>query len=422
MNETKLDQLKGIVAGVNLDNGDDFAYSMEELKNLADACGIDVRGELVQNLPRIHSALYMGTGKAEELKSLAEYEEADVVIFDGELSPSQIRNLEKELECEVIDRTMLILDIFGRRAKTKEAQLQVEMARLQYMLPRLVGTYIALGRQGGGSGFKNRGAGETKLELDRRKIETKIAYLRKELAKISEQRTVQRKQRKKNNMPVAALVGYTNAGKSTVMNAMLQTYEGSGSEVFEKDMLFATLDTSVRSITLPDKKEFLLADTVGFVNKLPHHLVKAFRSTLEEAAAADLLIHVIDVSSPQHQTMIDITEKTLVDIGAKDMPVIYAYNKADLAGIDYPGAAGNSVYLSAKERAGILELTEVMKSHLFKDYVRCELLIPYDEGEVVSYFNEQATIFETAYEEEGTKLAVECHRSDYEKYKSFVMD
>ncbi|OKL36435.1 GTPase HflX [Domibacillus mangrovi] len=416
-----MDQLKGIVAGVNLDNGDDFAYSMEELKNLAEACGIDVRGELTQNLPRIHSALYMGTGKVEELKSLAEYEEADVVIFDGELSPSQIRNLEKELDCEVIDRTMLILDIFGRRAKTKEAQLQVEMARLQYMLPRLVGTYIALGRQGGGSGFKNRGAGETKLELDRRKIETKIAYLRKELAKISEQRTVQRKQRQKNNMPVAALVGYTNAGKSTVMNAMLQTYEGGGSEVFEKDMLFATLDTSVRGITLPDKKEFLLADTVGFVNKLPHHLVKAFRSTLEEAAAADLLIHVIDVSSPQHQTMIDITEKTLVDIGAKDMPAIYAYNKADLAGIDYPGAAGNSVYLSAKERAGILELTEVMKSHLFKDYIRCDLLIPYDEGEVVSYFNEQATIFETAYEEEGTKLTVECHRSAYEKYKSFVV-
>jgi GTP-binding protein HflX len=423
MNETKLEHLKGIVAGVNLDNGEDFDYSMEELKNLAEACGIEVRGEMMQNLKRVHSALYMGTGKVEELKSLAEYEEADVVIFDGELSPSQIRNLEKELDCEVIDRTMLILDIFGRRAKTKEAQLQVEMAHLQYMLPRLVGTYIALGRQGGGggSGFKNRGAGETKLELDRRKIETKISYLRKELAKISEQRTVQRKQRQKNNMPVAALVGYTNAGKSTVMNAMLQTYEGGGSEVFEKDMLFATLDTSVRSITLPDKKEFLLADTVGFVNKLPHHLVKAFRSTLEEAAAADLLIHVIDVSSPQHQTMMEITDKTLSDIGAKGMPVIYAYNKADLAGIDYPEAAGHSVYLSAKERAGILELTDVMKSHLFKDYVRCELLIPYDEGEVVSHFNEQATIFVTSYEEDGTKLTVECHRADYEKYKSFVV-
>lgn len=421
MNETKIEQLKGITAGVNTDNGDDFLYSMEELKNLAEACGIDVKGELTQNLPRVHSALYMGTGKVEELKNLAEQMEADVVIFDSELSPSQIRNLEKELDCEVIDRTMLILDIFGRRAKTKEAQLQVEMARLQYMLPRLVGTYVALGRQGGGSGFKNRGAGETKLELDRRKIESKISYLRKELAKISEQRTVQRRQRQKNNMPVAALVGYTNAGKSTVLNAMLQTYGGDGAEVFEKDMLFATLDTSVRSIELPDKKEFLLADTVGFVNKLPHHLVKAFRSTLEEAAEADVLVHVIDVSSSQFETMMDITEKTLADIGAKNMPVIYAYNKADLAGIEYPEAAGDSVYLSAKERAGITELTNVLKRHLFKDYVRATLLIPFDEGEVVSYFNEHTAVLKTEYEENGTKLTVECNRADYEKYKSFVV-
>lgn len=421
MNETKTEQLKGITAGVNTDSGEDFLYSMEELKNLAEACGIDVRGELTQNLPRVHPALYMGTGKVEELKNLAEQMEADVVIFDSELSPSQIRNLEKELDCEVIDRTMLILDIFGRRAKTKEAQLQVEMARLQYMLPRLVGTYVALGRQGGGSGFKNRGAGETKLELDRRKIESKIAYLRKELAKISEQRTVQRKQRQKNNMPVAALVGYTNAGKSTVMNAMLQTYNGDGAEVFEKDMLFATLDTSVRSIELPDKKTFLLADTVGFVNKLPHHLVKAFRSTLEEAAEADVLIHVIDVSSPQFETMMDITDKTLADIGANHVPVLYAYNKADLAGVDYPRAAGESIYLSAKERAGILELTDVLKRHLFKDYIRCTMLIPFDDGEVVSYLNEHAAVMETEYEENGTKLIVECSKADYEKYKRFVL-
>ncbi|OXS79426.1 GTPase HflX [Domibacillus enclensis] len=421
MNETKTEQLKGITAGVNTDSGEDFLYSMEELKNLAEACGIDVRGELTQNLPRVHPALYMGTGKAEELKNLAEQMEADVVIFDSELSPSQIRNLEKELDCEVIDRTMLILDIFGRRAKTKEAQLQVEMARLQYMLPRLVGTYVALGRQGGGSGFKNRGAGETKLELDRRKIESKIAYLRKELAKISEQRTVQRKQRQKNNMPIAALVGYTNAGKSTVMNAMLQTYNGDGAEVFEKDMLFATLDTSVRSIELPDKKTFLLADTVGFVNKLPHHLVKAFRSTLEEAAEADVLIHVIDVSSPQFETMMDITDKTLADIGAADVPVLYAYNKADLAGVDYPRAAGESIYLSAKERAGILELTDVLKRHLFKDYIRCTMLIPFDDGEVVSYLNEHAAVMQTEYEENGTKLIVECSKADYEKYKRFVL-
>ncbi|WNS81393.1 GTPase HflX [Domibacillus sp. DTU_2020_1001157_1_SI_ALB_TIR_016] len=420
MNETKTEQLKGITAGVNTDSEGDFLYSMEELKNLAEACGIEVKGELTQNLPRTHPALYMGTGKVEELQHLVEQMEADVVIFDSELSPSQIRNLEKELDCEVIDRTMLILDIFGRRAKTKEAQLQVEMARLQYMLPRLVGTYVALGRQGGGSGFKNRGAGETKLELDRRKIESKISYLRKELAKISEQRTVQRRQRQKNNLPVAALVGYTNAGKSTVMNAMLGTYGGDGGEVFEKDMLFATLDTSVRSIELPDKKEFLLADTVGFVNKLPHHLVKAFRSTLEEAAFADVLVHVIDVSSPQFETMTDITEKTLADIGAENMPVVYVYNKADRAGIEYPQTAGDSVYISAKERAGISELTNKLKEYLFKDYVRCTLLIPFDEGEVVSYFNEHAAVLETEYEENGTKLTVECHRKDYEKFKSFV--
>ncbi|HSP23335.1 MAG TPA: GTPase HflX, partial [Planococcus sp. (in: firmicutes)] len=291
---------KAILVGVQLQQDLHFEYEMEELRNLAEACEVEVVGEVMQNLDRIHPATYVGKGKVEEIKAFYEEAEANLIIFNDELSPSQIRNLEEELECKVIDRTMLILDIFSRRAKTREAQVQVELAQLQYMLPRLVGLRASLGRQGGGSsgGFSNRGAGETKLELDRRKIEDQLSKLHKELEHIRAQRETQRKQRTRTGTPVVSLVGYTNAGKSTIMNGMLaKTGQGEEKKVFEKDMLFATLDTSVRKIVLEDHKHFLLSDTVGFVSKLPHHLVKAFRSTLEEARNSDLLLHVVDVSN-----------------------------------------------------------------------------------------------------------------------------
>ncbi|MEJ9112441.1 GTPase HflX [Bacillus paramobilis] len=413
---------RAVLVGVNLGNEDDFAYSMEELTNLAEACDVEVIGQVTQNLQRVNPSHYIGKGKIEEVAAYVNEVDANMVIFNDELSPSQIRNLEADLDCKVIDRTILILDIFAQRAKTKEAQLQVEVAHLQYMMPRLIGLRESLGRQSGGVGTKNKGVGEKKLELDRRKIEEQISVLNKDLEALVAQRQTQRKQRKKNEVPVVALVGYTNAGKSTTMNAMLEIYNGTEEkQVFEKDMLFATLETSVRNIDLPDNKSFLLTDTVGFVSKLPHHLVKAFRSTLEEVAEADLLIHVVDYANPNYEQLIDITNETLKKIGVENIPTIYAYNKSDMVDVEIPKVKEDRVYLSAKKHVGIEELVKMIRSHIYKEYTKCEMLIPYDQGQVVSYFNNHAHVLSTSYENEGTKLEVECKTSDYEKYKRFAI-
>ncbi len=414
---------RAILVGVNLNNQYNFDYSMEELANLAEACEVEVVGELTQNLQRVNPSHYLGTGKTQEVKVLVDDYHANLVVFNDELSPSQIRNLEKELECKVIDRTILILDIFDRRAKTKEAQLQVEVAKLQYMLPRLNGLRESLGRQSGGVGTSNRGSGEKQIELDRRRIEERVSVLNKELEELVEHRQTQRKQRKKKGLPVVALVGYTNAGKSTVMNAFVERFHPTFEEkqVFEKDMLFATLETSVRHIPLPDRKEFLLTDTVGFVSKLPHHLVKAFRSTLEEVSEADLLIHVIDLSNANYPQMMEITNQTLKGIGIGEIPTILAYNKADLTDQSIPCVEGNAIYLSAKSRIGMDELIDLIKKQLFHDYIHCEMLIPYDQGQIISYFNEHADIIETNYEENGTHIKLECRPSDYERYREFCL-
>ncbi|AWE08966.1 GTPase HflX [Lysinibacillus sp. 2017] len=415
---------KGILVGVNLQKDDHFDYSMEELANLADALNVDVVGKVTQNLERVTPSHYVGTGKIEEIKAFYEETDANIVIFNDELSPSQIRNLERDLACKVIDRTMLILDIFSRRAKTREAQLQVELAQLQYMLPRLVGLHASLSRQGGGTGggFKNRGAGETKLELDRRKIEDQIAKIKKDLEGVKEQRETQRKQRRKNAVPVVSIVGYTNAGKSTIMNQLLAKIgQDEAKQVFEKDMLFATLETSVRNIELEDNKSFLLTDTVGFVSKLPHHLVKAFRSTLEEAREANLLLHVVDVSNEEYRFMMDVTNDTLKSIDVENIPTIYVYNKSDLANLEYPLVSGDNIWISAKEDAGLDELVKMIRNHIFSDYQTCEMIIPYDQGGVVSYLNEYATILATSYEEDGTLLKLEVKQADYKKYEHYVV-
>ncbi|PGZ07649.1 GTPase HflX [Bacillus cereus] len=413
---------RAVLVGVNLGNEDDFAYSMEELTNLAEACDVEVMGQVTQNLQRVNPSHYIGKGKIEEVAAYVNEIDANMVIFNDELSPSQIRNLEEDLDCKVIDRTILILDIFAQRAKTKEAQLQVEVAHLQYMMPRLIGLRESLGRQSGGVGTKNKGVGEKKLELDRRKIEEQISVLNKDLEALVAQRQTQRKQRKKNEIPVVSLVGYTNAGKSTTMNAMLEIFNGTvEKQVFEKDMLFATLETSVRNIDLPDKKSFLLTDTVGFVSKLPHHLVKAFRSTLEEVAEADLLIHVVDYANPNYEQLIDITNETLKKIGVENIPTIYAYNKSDMVDVEIPKVQEDRVYLSAKKHIGIEELVAMIRSHIYKEYTKCEMLIPYDQGQVVSYFNNHAHVLSTSYENEGTKIELECKTSDYEKYKRFAI-
>ncbi|MCM3317800.1 GTPase HflX [Rummeliibacillus stabekisii] len=417
-------QEKAVLVGVNLHNDLHFDYSIEELGNLAEALNVEVVGVVTQNLERVNPSHYVGTGKIEEIKRYYEAVDANLVIFDDELSPSQIRNLERDLECKVIDRTMLILDIFARRAKSKEAQMQVELAQLQYMLPRLVGLRDSLSRQGGGTGggFKNRGAGETKLELDRRKIEDQIAKLHKELESVKEQRETQRKQRRKSEIPIVSIVGYTNAGKSTIMNQLLQnSSQEEHKQVFEKNMLFATLETSVRQISLPDNKSFLLTDTVGFVSKLPHHLVKAFRSTLEEARDADLLLHVVDASNPENQYMMEVTNDTLEAVGVVDVPTINVFNKADLANLAYPYTNHNQIWMSAKERKGIDELLQLIRSHIFKDYVTCTLCIPYEKGEIVSYLNEHAHILETSYEESGTVVKAEVKEAIMQKYKQYLI-
>ncbi|PIC68429.1 GTPase HflX [Sporosarcina sp. P21c] len=415
---------KAIIVGVHEQKDLHFEYAMEELKNLAEAINVEVLGEVTQNLERKNPSTYIGKGKIDEIRDVYEESEANLLIFNDELSPSQLRNLERDLECKIIDRTMLILDIFARRARNREAQMQVELAQLQYTLPRLVGLRASLSRQGGGTGggLQNKGAGETKLELDRRKIEDQIAKLRRELEHVSDQRETQRKQRVRSGIPVVSIVGYTNAGKSTLMNRLLQyTDVDESKEVSEKDMLFATLETAVRKIKLQDKKEFILTDTVGFVSKLPHHLVQAFRSTLEEAKNADLLLHVVDVSDEEHGHMMDVTNETLGDIGVKSIPTINIYNKSDLTEIVYPRVKDQSIWMSAGENKGIPELLNLIQQNLFRQYITCKLMIPYDRGEIVSHLNENASIKDTAYEEEGTLMTVEMPESECERLQEFIL-
>ncbi|MFC4354902.1 GTPase HflX [Chryseomicrobium palamuruense] len=415
-------QEKAILVGVHKQLDHHFEYEMEELQNLAEAIGIETAGIVTQNVERIHAGTYVGTGKVDEIKGLFEALDADLVIFNDELSPSQIRNLEAALECEVMDRTMLILAIFSRRAKTREAKMQVELAQHQYMLPRLVGLRASLSRQGGGTGggFKNRGAGETKLELDRRKIEEQISRIKRELETVKGQRDTQRKRRQKQGLPVVSLVGYTNAGKSTIMNQLMrETGREEDKQVFEKDMLFATLETSVRQVKLEDQKEFLLTDTVGFVSKLPTHLIKAFRSTLEEARDADLLLHVVDVSNEEYRYMMDITSKTLEQIGVEDVPTLYVFNKSDLAGREYPTYKDDQLWISAKEGVGISELVDQIKQRIFTDYQTVNLVIPFDQGDIVSYLNANANVLETEYEETGTRLKVEVSSKDAARLAQF---
>lgn len=411
---------KGIVVGININNENGFEESMVELKNLCMACDIEAIGELVQNSKQINKAHYIGSGKLDELKSLVNSEEVDIVIFNNELSSSQLRNIEKAIECEVIDRTALILSIFAERAKTREAKLQVEVARLQYLLPRLIGANENLGRQSGGVGTKNKGAGEKKLELDRRKIEAKIAALNKELEELKHQRETQRNLRRKSSLPQIALVGYTNAGKSSIMNSMIDTFKDSEEKkVFEKDMLFATLETSIRSIKLDDNKKFLLSDTVGFVSNLPHNLIKAFRSTLEEVCEADLLLHVVDISNPDYKHHLKVTNETLKEIGAESVPMIYVYNKIDL--VDYYLTEKNGVYISAKKNLGIDKLVETISNKVFNNYINCNMFIPYDKGNLLSYLNDNARVIDRKYRNDGTELSIECSNIDYEKYREYVI-
>ena len=411
---------RGIIVGININNKNNFEESIIELKNLCIACDIEIVGEMEQNLKKINPTFYMGSGKIEELRDLIEEMNAEIIVFNNELSASQIKNIEEEVKCSIIDRTALILDIFANRAKTREAKLQVEVARLQYELPRLIGANENLGRQSGGVGTKNRGAGETKLELDRRRIEDIIASLNKELEILKYQRNTQKNKRKKSNIPNVALVGYTNAGKSSVMNVLVENFiNKEDKKVFEKNMLFATLETYVRNIKLHNNESFLLYDTVGFVGDLPHNLVKAFRSTLEEVCDADLLVHIIDISNPNYKNQIDVTNETLSQIGADNIPMIYVYNKIDL--IDLDKLDNNKILISAKRDIGIDRLIESICEKVFEDYIRFKLKIPYSEGKMISNIMENATILDSEYIEDGVIFNIECSEKEYVKYKQYII-
>jgi len=427
---------RAIIVGANINNRTDFADSMEELKNLAVACNLTVVGRIEQNLRRPHAQYYVGTGKLEEINIEIGDKDATVVIFNHELSPSQLRNLEKILDVKIVDRTNLILEIFDKRAKTREAKLQVEVAHLKYLLPRLIGSYESLGRQSGGVGTKNKGVGEKKLELDRRRVEEKIHELNLELEKLSIERQTQRKRRSESELPAIALVGYTNSGKSTLMNTMVDCYmKNESKRVFEKDMLFATLETSVRQIRLPDNKKFTLSDTVGFVSELPHDLVKAFRTTLDEVKQANLLLHIIDCSNENYESQIQVTLETLKEIGAEQVPMIYVFNKTDKltdknsiekiqAHISKKMWVGESpvVFMSAKTMNGLDDLLTQIKTEVFSDYVRCKMAIPYEDGKLFAYLNDNAYVLETVFEETTTCLSLECSEKDYIKYQRYVIN
>lgn len=422
MREDEITYTKVILVGVDTGEEQDFEHSMDELASLAEAAYKMVVGIVIQRMEAVNKALYIGTGKVTEVKEYAKMTEAEEIVFDNALSPSQVRNLGRELELPILDRTNLILDIFAIRAKTKEAKLQVETARLQYMLPRLVGMRENLSRQGGtGGSMSNKGAGETKLELDRRKIEHRISELKKELEAVAKNRNTMRKKRGQSRTPQVALVGYTNAGKSTIMNRLVDRYGESGEKtVLEKDMLFATLDTSVRNIRTADNKPFFLVDTVGFIHKLPHGLVKAFQSTLEEVKYADLLVQVVDFSDEHYKQQMDVTAETLKELEAGDIPRIVVYNKADKAGLDdIPRIRDHQIYMAAGQDCGLEELVKMIQEAVYGDRVDAEFLLPFDKGAVVSYLMENATILDQEYCEDGTRLKVSCHKSDAEKYSAY---
>ena len=413
------EEYTAILAGIQL--REDISYSMEELAGLAEADGVTVAGQMIQSLERPNTATLIGKGKVEELAELCRNMEADMVIFNDELSGVQLRNLEEALEVRVIDRTILILDIFADRAVSREGKLQVELAQLQYRMPRLTGFGRSLSRLGGGIG--TRGPGEKKLETDRRHITGRIDDIKAELARIGKTRQVQRSGREKSQIPVVALMGYTNSGKSAIMNRLLQLSEREDKTVSSQDMLFATLDTQHRKITLEQGSEFILIDTVGFVSRLPHSLVEAFKSTLEEVRYADLLIHVVDSSYENRDFYMEVTNKVIEQIGAGDKDQIVAYNKMDIAkSVPLDVSGHEAVYLSAKTGENINVLVEKIREKIFGGRVEMTLLIPYQRGDITSYLCENAQIFSMEYEEEGTLLHGKLEREDALRYGSFAVD
>ena len=384
---------RAILVGIENAEGYD---TLEELAALAETAGVQVVGREQQRRRAVDTATYIGTGKAEELALSVNALEADLVIFDDELSAIQMRNLEQVLGVPIIDRTMLILDIFALRAQSREGKLQVELAQLKYRLPRLLGMGRVLSRQGA-SGVGMRGPGEKKLEIDRRRIRRRVFELEQELAEIGKQRGLRRERRMSSAVPAVALVGYTNAGKSTLLNRL------SGSDVLAEDKLFATLDPVVRQVALPSGAECLLSDTVGFINKLPHELVRAFHSTLEEVKNAALILHVIDATSAYADVQMRVVEDVLAQLGVADTPGINVYNKADALSAP-PPMRGDAVCISARTGAGVETLLQRMEQALSSAQVRVELTVPYDRYEAIRLLHELGAVQSESHEADGTHV------------------
>ena len=391
-----------ILVGVQTCDGDDTVQSLLELRELAETAGAAAVGTVMQSRESVHPATYLGKGKLEELKELLYDLDATGVICDDELSPAQMNNLEQELECKVMDRTMVILDIFASRAKTSEGKIQVELAQLKYRAARLVGMRASLSRLGGGIG--TRGPGEKKLEMDRRMIHARIGQLKEQLEEVQRHRELIRSQREKKRTKVAAIVGYTNAGKSTLLNQL------TGSDVLEEDHLFATLDPTTRVLDLPGKQQILLTDTVGFIRKLPHHLIEAFKSTLEEAKFADLILHVVDASNPQKEEHMHVVYDTLRQLGVSDKKIITLFNKQDICTDKEQLRDFQADYvlnISARSRQGLDELKELLEQILREDQIYIERLYPYEKAGIIAQIRSYGEVMEEEYLPEG--IAVKAY-------------
>ncbi|KDR96119.1 GTP-binding protein HflX [Peptoclostridium litorale DSM 5388] len=417
-----------IVVGLNITNSRkkskfDIEASMRELEELVQAAGGEVVGSIIQNKLSVDVAHYVGIGKAQEIRDYVEKFEVDLVVFNDELSGVQMRNLEETIGVSVVDRTALILDIFAQRALSREGKLQVELAQMKYRLPRLLGLGKQMSRTGAGIG--TRGPGEKKLEIDRRTIAKRISDIRKELKEVQKNRDVQRAQRLKSQIPIVALVGYTNAGKSTLLNTLIKSHGEytSEKEVFSKDMLFATLDVTLRKALLPCNKEFLITDTVGFVSNLPHDLVDAFKATLEEVKYADLILHVVDASNEDYDLQMDTTLHVLKELDCLDKDIITVFNKLDKTEyqVDVPGGE-DVVFISCKTGYNMDALMDKIEEHLLGGLLQVELLIPYDRGDVFSSIQQKSQVESFEYKEEGIYAVVLLAPDERWKYEDYLYE